>query len=500
MAHLSLRQILRYVPHMRTDPTLIIQLQRMGDLILTFPLLARLRLLEPDRPLWVVAEPRFFRELMPLTPQGVVYMGPDMAGPLRATPMHRVINISHRPNAAALAGSIAAPTRLGAFEQEGSTYIKGAWPLYRQSIVHNNRHNRFHWADLHALGLLDPTHLLGSAWPRPQSMGKTGKIGLFVGASEVEKRPDPAFWGELAQRLFKKGLNPVFLGGPDDRGMADQANRLSGLPGHNNLAGHFSLSALTTFVRTLDLIVTPDTGPMHLSAWAGVPVLNLSMGPVNAWETGPVPPGHLVVRPTISCTGCWQCTRSTPCRRAFVPGRLAVLIAALERGDAIHRLHMPGLVVSRTTRVNGLYHLEDTGQEPQSGLYPHQGRASLDLFWQDWFLQALGGAPSVVRHPMTRLDAVPHLRAPLVQAVARIYTRLSKALRQGGTPLSQNFWQDVPPLARPLSGYLHLLLQNGEYGRTAWNDALTLTAHLNSALENESSLAPVPLVSTLEKV
>ena len=36
---------------------------------------------------------------------------------------------------------------------------------------------------------------------------------------------------------------------------------------------------------------------MHLADWLGVPVLNLSMGPVRAHETGPYSPGQLVLMP-----------------------------------------------------------------------------------------------------------------------------------------------------------------------------------------------------------
>lgn len=64
---------------MAEEPTLIIQMQRMGDLILSFPLCSRLLLLEPERPVWVAGEPAFFSGLKPLAPQ-VVFL------PLTAPP------------------------------------------------------------------------------------------------------------------------------------------------------------------------------------------------------------------------------------------------------------------------------------------------------------------------------------------------------------------------------------------------------------------------------
>ena len=44
-------------------PLLVLQMQRMGDLILTFPLLGWLARHNPGHPVWTVAEPRFFSAL-----------------------------------------------------------------------------------------------------------------------------------------------------------------------------------------------------------------------------------------------------------------------------------------------------------------------------------------------------------------------------------------------------------------------------------------------------
>lgn len=68
---------------MSADPLLVLQLQRMGDLILTFPLLLALKKRWPGHPIWVAAEPQFFQELMPLAPE-VVFFPPRIAPPWRA--------------------------------------------------------------------------------------------------------------------------------------------------------------------------------------------------------------------------------------------------------------------------------------------------------------------------------------------------------------------------------------------------------------------------------
>ena len=49
-------------------PILVIQMQRMGDLILSFPLFLWLMRRYPGHPLWVAADPHFFRPLRPVGP------------------------------------------------------------------------------------------------------------------------------------------------------------------------------------------------------------------------------------------------------------------------------------------------------------------------------------------------------------------------------------------------------------------------------------------------
>ena len=486
---------------MALDPILVIQMQRMGDLILTFPLLTRLALLEPERPLWVLGEPGFFRELMPLSPAGITYMGSDMAQPLLRTPLEMVINLSHRRDAALLAGSVRARSRAGIFWRPEGLFVRGPWALYRHSLVHNNRHNRFHWADLQALDLLPPGMFARAAWPVPRPLpgsgpgtekAGTGKIGLFVGASEPEKRPDAAFWGELARRLAARGGQPVFLGGPDDQVLADEAIRRAGLSGRSNLAGRFSLSGLARFFNALDLVVTPDTGPMHLAAWTGTSTLNLSLGPVNAWETAPVPPGHLALRPGLSCAGCWRCGNALRCRQAFVPGRVATLILSLLRGETPRPL--PGLRLFRTGREHGLFRLEPLWEKDR--LAAASGRDVLSRFWQQWFLACLGGplAAFELEEALSGLAGHPALLRALQRATARLSASLARGLRRKA-PLEDAFWRNLPPALRPLAGYAHLMLQNGEYGTGAWQDALALTAALVRTLEGVPPRQPLPLSS-----
>ena len=97
---------------MAADPILVLQLHRMGDLILTFPLLIRLRQLWPHNPLWVVAEPAFFQQLMPLAPDAV-FFPPSHCQELARQTYAAAINLSSSPVRPSLWRGLSLPSSLG---------------------------------------------------------------------------------------------------------------------------------------------------------------------------------------------------------------------------------------------------------------------------------------------------------------------------------------------------------------------------------------------------
>lgn len=516
---------------MQEAPILIFQMQRMGDLVLSFPLLGWLAGLFPGHPLWVAGEKMFFEPLMPLSPP-VTYFNHGEEPDFRGIFFRAVINLSHRPEAAVLAGRMKSDLLVGPYrDQGGRLLIRGDWQLYRASLTHNNRYNRFHWADLNALDLIPASFMLRTAWPParplpgqvPPGGGASGsaastqdriasipdgqtppgrsasasavrplksgaRIGLFLGASEPDKHPDAGFWTALARRLLRDGHKPALLGGPAERALG--AAVAGGLRAPAlNLCGRFSLSALARFIGELDLLVTPDTGPMHVAAWTGTPVLNLSLGPVNPWETGPFSPGHHIVRSSLDCAGCWRCVRKTvECKKDMTAGRIAGLVEALLNGGAPEAVFSDrtgaGLELLRSARGGyGLYELKEVfrfaprAREAVTG-EPHAAGQALALFWKGWFGTLFGrftnqeesAAWAALRseHPET---------AQQVRAEASaLALSLARDMRGGHAgPLEDaDFWQQTRPVLRPLSGYIQMYAQNALGGRAALLHALSL--------------------------
>ena len=86
-----------------------------------------------------------------------------------------------------------------------------------------------------------------------------------------------------------------------------------------NSAGAFSLNELAFLQAQADVVVTPDSGPMHLAVAVGTPVVAL-FGPTDPKLTGPYGDGHTVITREMNCRPCFkrQCTSKT-CMVQIVP-------------------------------------------------------------------------------------------------------------------------------------------------------------------------------------
>jgi len=96
----------------------------------------------------------------------------------------------------------------------------------------------------------------------------------------------------------------VFTGGPDDRPTIKDI--MAVMKGHAvNLAGHTTLKMLAALYEKMVFVVSTDTGPMHMAAAVGTPVVAL-FGPTAPWRTGPFGSIHQIVRAELDCAPCFK--------------------------------------------------------------------------------------------------------------------------------------------------------------------------------------------------
>ncbi len=139
----------------------------------------------------------------------------------------------------------------------------------------------------------------------------------------------------VADRLAALGYAVVFSGGPGDVAAIEQI-RLAMREKAVNFAGKTSLKGLAALYERAALLITTDTGPMHLAAAVGTPVVAL-FGPTAPWRTGPFGSQHVVLRRELSCSPCLKknCERNRECMDEItVEMVLAAVHELLKKGSA----------------------------------------------------------------------------------------------------------------------------------------------------------------------
>lgn len=451
----------------------------MGDLILSYPLMIWLARRYPGHPIFVAAEEGFYKPLMKISPAATYF---PWAGSsiLKQHKYELVINLSIQEKAAQLAHAVKAERKIGLVQSEdGSRFVHGDWQLYRTSLVRNNRYNRFHWADLNALDVIPPEDMAGTQFETPRTISEKTKIGVFIGASEKAKRPNARFQASLLRELLMRGMHPVLFGGPAEVELGKKIVKLAKAP-VLNMCGKLGLDEFAAVGQTLSLFITPDTGPMHLAAWTGLKTLNLSMGPVNPWETGPYQPEHFVLRSEMDCAkGCWHCTRSRlHCHDPFDPARiasLAVRIAAGDPRDKVGKMRLPGLTFFQTATWDGFYNLRLVGR---TGL---DESMRLSRLWQTFFGYRFGiwGTRRLKGSWQTLSNEHPEAAETLLGHLPEISRQFAHGLRTGHLH-DETFWAESPAVVKPLTGFVHMALENGDYSKVAWASAVE---HLESLID-----------------
>jgi lipopolysaccharide heptosyltransferase I len=162
--------------------------------------------------------------------------------------------------------------------------------------------------------------------------GKTRWMVIQPGARWPNKRWPAESYAELVRLLAAANpdLHFVILGDAEDRSLGEVIARVNATR-CLDLTGGVSLPELVEWIRLSELMVTNDTGPMHIAAALDKPVVAL-FGPTEPRRTGPYRQLEHVMRIDLPCAPCLspRCAYVKPleCLRAIPPA--AVL-------DAVHR-------------------------------------------------------------------------------------------------------------------------------------------------------------------
>jgi ADP-heptose:LPS heptosyltransferase len=161
-----------------------------------------------------------------------------------------------------------------------------------------------------------------------QKIGSTPFIVFHPGAAVPARRPTATRSAEMVAALAAAGHRVVVTGDGTERELTDAVSGAVAV----DLGGSTSLATLAAVFAAADVVVAPNTGPAHLAAAVGAPVVSLfaPVVPASQWS----PCGHNVIRLGDQDAPC-RLTRARTCPVAGHPCLDGItdaeLLAAVDR-------------------------------------------------------------------------------------------------------------------------------------------------------------------------
>jgi len=160
-------------------------------------------------------------------------------------------------------------------------------------------------------------------------------LAIHVGAGTAAKRWPARHWGDLVGRFVAEGWRVVVVGDRGDRAM-------EGLGGVRDWTGRLALMETAALLERVDLFIGVDSGPAHLAACAGVPSIVLFSGTNRVAQWRPWSHRTRVLRQRVACRPCHRkvCPLADhPCMAGITPER--VYRASIRWLRRMHRAEGP---------------------------------------------------------------------------------------------------------------------------------------------------------------
>ncbi len=173
-------------------------------------------------------------------------------------------------------------------------------------------------------------------------------IACHVSSNNGQSKRWPIpYWARVIDQLVgQDGVNVILTGAPGDLPLiAAIQQRAHEQP--VNLAGQTSLAQLAAILQRADLVITGDSGPMHIAAAVGTPLIAIH-GPTDPAMSGPVSPLATVLRSDIWCSPCYTAKGgpadcrffTTQCMKDITPEQvLTVIREKLQRDTTQEESH-----------------------------------------------------------------------------------------------------------------------------------------------------------------
>lgn len=334
---------------------LVVRLDRLGDVILSMPVLQALRaqypqafiamLVAPACVEVVEGHPALNKVLLydKMKKQRGVWATWRFARRLRRLRFDTVFVLHPSNRSHWLVRLAGIPTRIGWDRKAG-------W-LLTHRLPHRKHEGRQHEA-AYTLQLLAPLGLQGLT-PQPmvavhrdairhmaERLAAAGVspqerlVALHPSASCISKRWMPERFAAVADQLQQaQGVKICLVAGPDDAVFAEQVAQHMRTPALN-FAGQLRLRDLAALLQRSALLISNDSGPVHLAAAVGIPVVDLfgrNQAGLSPLRWGPLGAGHIILHKEVGCITCLahNCDIGFKCLTAITTEEVYAAAAAI---------------------------------------------------------------------------------------------------------------------------------------------------------------------------
>lgn len=300
---------------MRATRVLIVKLSSLGDLVHALPTVHRLKVGLPATITWVVnaayapllRHARDVDEVIPFDRRRPLRGLWRVVRELRQREHDLVIDLTGLFKSALITRLARGGLRLGP-----SHARELSWLFYHRQAGSPDldRHAVERYLDVvRDLGLENGERAFPLAFPPvPLPLEGTRPVVVLIPGARWPTKVWPlAYFTELAERLHQGGVQVLVVG--DRPPPADDP--FVGREGVLDLRGKTSLPELGGILQRADLVISNDTGPMHLATALGQRVIAL-MGPTDPRRTGPYGAGHQVLSTFPPCHPCLSRTCRNP--------------------------------------------------------------------------------------------------------------------------------------------------------------------------------------------
>ena len=321
---------------------LLVNLTRMGDLIQTTPVLTGLKKKHPDARVTLLVNSSF-KEICKDLPSIDNLIECDMVGfrtmardeeytlvecfrrieefidEVNRTRYDLVVSFTASKEAMMLSSLINAREMRGVTTgADGTRVIRHPWQRYFMGEITFRRCNPFHLCDMMiksaeiphtgdslSLSVSDEESAKAKALLSRHGVGEGDLlVGFHLGANQEVRAWPPASFARLGDRLAGSLSARILITGSELESALGKEYEAAAASKAVNLIGKTDLRETAALLKRCSLMVSNDTGPLHMATAVGTTVIELPFGHACFRETGPYGENHYVAEADISCIPC----------------------------------------------------------------------------------------------------------------------------------------------------------------------------------------------------